>query len=80
MPETRKDSSKLWDFQSEYRKIKNQKSVDMLDEVLRSLSKDMKTDKIKKAEKIKVAKKLLELDVSINVISRASSLSAKEFT
>ncbi|MGL9732526.1 MAG: hypothetical protein ACR5KW_00565 [Wolbachia sp.] len=41
----------------------------------------MKDDKerVKKAEKIKIAKNLLKLSVSIDFISRTTDLSAKEF-
>lgn len=61
-------------------KIEDQESRDVLNTVVKSLSEGMKTskEKVKKAEKIKVAKSLLKLGVSINIISRATDLTAEE--
>ncbi|WP_265037938.1 MULTISPECIES: WO male-killing family protein Wmk [unclassified Wolbachia] len=71
------DSKKLLSLMKKYREDEDQES---LDAVVRSLSEGMKTskEKVKKAEKIKVAKSLLKLGVSINIISRATDLTAEE--
>lgn len=86
LPKTRKnkdskEENELLGFISEYRKTEDQESVDILDGLVKSLSEGMETgkEKVKKAEKIKVAKNLLKLSVSIDVISRTTGLSAKEF-
>ncbi|WP_265040479.1 WO male-killing family protein Wmk [Wolbachia endosymbiont (group A) of Lasioglossum lativentre] len=85
LPKTRKDEdgkeeNKLQGFLSEYRKTEDQKSVAVLDGLVKSLFESMEIDKekVKKAEKIKVAESLLKLGVSINIISRVTDLTAEE--
>ncbi|MGL9779257.1 MAG: WO male-killing family protein Wmk [Wolbachia sp.] len=53
---------------------KDQESRDIVGAVVRSLSEGMKTskEKVKKAEKIKVAKNLVKAGIAIDIISRAS--------
>ncbi|WP_353281279.1 helix-turn-helix domain-containing protein [Wolbachia endosymbiont (group A) of Andrena trimmerana] len=72
--------NELLRFIDECKKIEDQESRDVLNTVVRSLSEGMKTskEKVKKAEKIKVAKSLLKLGVSINIISRTTDLTAEE--
>ncbi len=72
--------NELLRFIDECKKIEDQESRDVLNTVVRSLSEGMKTskEKVKKAEKIKVTKSLLKLGVSINIISRATDLTAEE--
>ncbi len=86
LPKTRKnedgkEENRLLGFLSKYRKTEDQKSVAILDGLVKSLSESMEIDKekVKKAEKIKVAKDLVKAGIAIDIISRASGLSAKEF-
>ncbi|WP_264686094.1 WO male-killing family protein Wmk [Wolbachia endosymbiont (group B) of Polyommatus icarus] len=73
LPETR-ESKKLLSLMDEYRE---QESLDAL---VKSLSEDMKSgkEKVKKAEKIRVAKNLSKAGVAIDIIVRASGLTADE--
>nr|WP_264707658.1 helix-turn-helix transcriptional regulator [Wolbachia endosymbiont (group A) of Acrocera orbiculus] len=76
LPKTRenKEENKLLSLINEYRE---QESLDAL---VKSLSEDMKDskEKVKKMEKIKVAKNLVKAGVSTDVILRASGLTADE--
>ncbi|QCB63025.1 helix-turn-helix domain-containing protein [Wolbachia endosymbiont of Drosophila mauritiana] len=71
------NSKKLLSLMDEYREDENQESLDAL---VKSLSEDMKSgkEKVKKAEKIRVAKNLSKADVSIDIILRASGLTVGE--
>ncbi|XBS67206.1 helix-turn-helix transcriptional regulator [Wolbachia endosymbiont of Armadillidium arcangelii] len=73
LPKTR-ESKKLLSLINEYRE---QESLDAL---VKFLSEDMKNgkEKVKKTEKIKVAKNLVKAGVSTDVILRASGLTADE--
>ncbi|WP_425386579.1 WO male-killing family protein Wmk [Wolbachia endosymbiont (group A) of Barypeithes pellucidus] len=73
LPKTR-ESKKLLSLMDEYRE---QESLDAL---VKSLSEDMKSgkEKVKKAEKIRVAKNLVKAGVSTDVILRASGLTVDE--
>ncbi|WP_419198845.1 helix-turn-helix domain-containing protein [Wolbachia endosymbiont of Rhagoletis cingulata] len=59
---------------------KDQESRDIVGAVVRSLSEGMKTskEKVKKAEKIRVAKNLVKAGVAIDIILRTSGLSSEE--
>ncbi|RDD34073.1 XRE family transcriptional regulator [Wolbachia endosymbiont of Cylisticus convexus] len=76
LPKTResKEENKLLSLMDEYRE---QESLDAL---VKSLSEDMKSgkEKVKKAEKVRVAKNLSKADISIDIIVRASGLTADE--
>ncbi|WP_341817568.1 helix-turn-helix transcriptional regulator [Wolbachia endosymbiont (group A) of Pherbina coryleti] len=76
LPETResKEENRLLSLIDEYRE---QESLDAL---VKSLSEDMKSgkEKVKKAEKIKVVKNLAKAGVAIDIIVRASRLTADE--
>ncbi|WP_264953927.1 WO male-killing family protein Wmk [Wolbachia endosymbiont (group A) of Endotricha flammealis] len=71
------DSKKLLSLMDEYREDENQESLDAL---FKSLSEDMKSgkEKVKKAEKIKIAKYLVKAGIAIDIIVRASGLTADE--
>ncbi|GKS78734.1 MULTISPECIES: helix-turn-helix domain-containing protein [unclassified Wolbachia] len=71
------DSKKLLSLMDEYREDENQESLDAL---VKSLSEDMKSgkEKVKKAEKIKIAKDLVKAGIAIDIIVRASGLTADE--
>ncbi len=73
LPETR-ESKKLLSLINEYREPES------LDALVKSLSEDMKSgkEKVKKAEKIRVAKNLAKAGVAIDIIVRASGLTADE--
>ncbi|WP_265037926.1 MULTISPECIES: WO male-killing family protein Wmk [unclassified Wolbachia] len=73
LPKTR-ESKKLLSLMDEYRE---QESLDAL---VKSLSEDMKSgkEKVKKAEKIKIAKDLVKAGVASDIIVRASGLTADE--
>ncbi|XBS66504.1 helix-turn-helix transcriptional regulator [Wolbachia endosymbiont of Armadillidium arcangelii] len=73
LPKTR-ESKKLLSLMDEYRE---QESLDAL---VKSLSEDMKSgkEKVKKAEKVRVAKNLSKADISIDIIVRASGLTADD--
>ena len=73
LPETR-ESKKLLSLRNEYREPES------LDALVKSLSEDMKSgkEKVKKAEKIRVAKNLAKAGVAIDIIVRASGLTADE--
>ncbi len=70
LPKTR-ESKKLLSLMDEYREQES---------LVKSLSEDMKSgkEKVKKAEKIRVAKNLVKAGVSTDVILRASGLTADE--
>ncbi len=76
LPKTResKEENKLLSLMDEYRE---QESLDAL---VKSLSEDMKSgkEKVKKAEKVRVAKNLSKADISIDIIVRASGLTADD--
>ncbi|MFP3022009.1 MAG: transcriptional regulator, partial [Wolbachia sp.] len=74
LPKTR-ESKKLLSLMDQYRE---QESLDAL---VKSLSEDMKSgkEKVKKAEKIRVAKNLVKAGVSTDVILRASGLTVDEW-
>uniref|UniRef100_A0A1A9VKE4 Probable periplasmic serine endoprotease DegP-like n=1 Tax=Glossina austeni TaxID=7395 RepID=A0A1A9VKE4_GLOAU len=83
LPKTRKnedgkEENRLLGFLSKYRKTEDQKSVAILDGLVKSLSESMEIDKekVKKAEKIKVAKDLVK--AGIDIILRTSGLSPEE--
>ncbi|WP_265026402.1 WO male-killing family protein Wmk [Wolbachia endosymbiont (group A) of Bibio marci] len=83
LPKTRKDEdskeeNKLLGFLSEYRKTEDQESI--LDELVKFLSEGMQTgkEKVKKTEKIRVAKDLVKAGVLIDIILRTTSLSSDE--
>ncbi|WP_353285453.1 helix-turn-helix domain-containing protein [Wolbachia endosymbiont (group A) of Beris morrisii] len=85
LPKTRKnedgkEENRLLGFLSKYRKTEDQKSVAILDGLVKSLSESMEIDKekVKKAEKIKIAKDLVKAGVAIDIIVRASGLTAGE--
>ncbi len=73
LPKTResKEENKLLSLMDEYREQES---------LVKSLSEDMKSgkEKVKKTEKIKVAKNLAEAGVAIDIIVRASGLTADE--
>ncbi|GFR20658.1 helix-turn-helix domain-containing protein [Trichonephila clavata] len=71
------DSKKLLSLMDKYREDENQESLDAL---VKSLSEDMKSskEKVKKAEKIKVAKDLVKAGIAIEIIVRASGLTVDE--
>ncbi len=73
LPETR-ESKKLLSLINEYREPES------LDALVKSLSEDMKSgkEKVKKAEKIRVAKNLAKAGVAIDIIVRARGLTADE--
>lgn len=73
LPKTR-ESKKLLSLMDQYRE------QELLDALVKSLSEDMKSgkEKVKKAEKIRVAKNLVKAGVSTDVILRASGLTADE--
>ncbi|WP_265036251.1 WO male-killing family protein Wmk [Wolbachia endosymbiont (group A) of Anomoia purmunda] len=73
LPKTR-ESKKLLSLMDEYREDETQESL------VKSLSEDMKSgkEKVKKAEKIKVAKDLVKAGIAIDIIVRASGLTADE--
>ncbi|WP_353288931.1 helix-turn-helix domain-containing protein [Wolbachia endosymbiont (group A) of Pogonocherus hispidulus] len=73
LPKTR-ESKKLLSLMDQYRE------QELLDALVKSLSEDMKSgkEKVKKAEKIRVAKNLVKAGVSTDVILRASDLTADE--
>ncbi|MBC6686128.1 helix-turn-helix domain-containing protein [Wolbachia pipientis] len=75
LPETR-ESKKLLSLMDEYREQES------LDELVKSLSEDMKSgkEKVKKAEKIRVAKDLVKAGVAIDIIMRASGLTVDELS
>nr|WP_264735418.1 helix-turn-helix domain-containing protein [Wolbachia endosymbiont (group A) of Rhinocyllus conicus] len=75
LPKTR-ESKKLLSLMDEYRE------QELLDALVKSLSEEMKNgkEKVKKAEKIKVAKNLAKADISIDIIVRASGLTADELS
>ncbi|WP_341812557.1 helix-turn-helix domain-containing protein [Wolbachia endosymbiont (group A) of Conops quadrifasciatus] len=79
LPEIKKDESNEVEI-SGHNKTENRESWSRLSALVETLSKSMKVvkEKVKKAEKIKVAKSLLKLGVSINIISRATDLTAEE--
>ncbi|MDR1139099.1 MAG: helix-turn-helix domain-containing protein [Rickettsiales bacterium] len=87
LPETiKKDESneidgELLSLVSGDTKTEDQGLWNRLNALVETLSKSMKVvkEKVKRAEKIKIAKNLLKLSVSIDVISRTTGLSAKEF-
>ena len=70
LPKTR-ESKKLLSLMDEYREQES---------LVKSLSEDMKSgkEKVKKAEKIRVAKNLVKAGVSTGVILRASGLTVDE--
>ncbi|MFP3020368.1 MAG: helix-turn-helix domain-containing protein [Wolbachia sp.] len=76
LPETResKEENRLLSLIDEYRE---QESLDVL---VKSLSEDMKSgkEKVKKAEKIKIAKDLVKAGIPIDIIVRTSALTADE--
>ncbi|WP_265021876.1 WO male-killing family protein Wmk [Wolbachia endosymbiont (group A) of Icerya purchasi] len=76
LPKTResKEENRLLSLIDEYRE---QESLDAL---VKSLSEDMKSgkEKVKKAEKIKIAKDLVKAGIAIDIIVRASGLTADE--
>ncbi|WP_265021557.1 WO male-killing family protein Wmk [Wolbachia endosymbiont (group A) of Icerya purchasi] len=76
LPKTResKEESKLLSLMDEYREDETQESL------VKSLSESMKSGKkkVKKTEKIKVAKNLAEAGIAIDIIVRASGLTADE--
>ncbi|WP_406829249.1 WO male-killing family protein Wmk [Wolbachia endosymbiont (group A) of Philonthus cognatus] len=73
LPKTR-ESKKLLSLMDEYREDETQESL------VKSLSESMKNgkEKVKKAEKIRVAKNLAKAGVAIDIIVRASDLTADE--
>ncbi|WP_447933069.1 WO male-killing family protein Wmk [Wolbachia endosymbiont of Dactylopius coccus] len=73
------DSKKLLSLMDEYREDENQEPLDAL---VKSLSEDMKSskEKVKKAEKIKVAKDLVKAGIAIEIIVRASGLTVDELS
>ncbi|WP_410542136.1 helix-turn-helix domain-containing protein [Wolbachia endosymbiont (group A) of Udea olivalis] len=73
LPKTR-ESKKLLSLMDEYREGETQESL------VKSLSESMKNgkEKVKKAEKIKVAKDLVKAGIAIDIIVRASGLTADE--
>ncbi|MDX5496649.1 MAG: helix-turn-helix transcriptional regulator [Wolbachia endosymbiont of Nomada fabriciana] len=75
LPKTR-ESKKLLSLMDEYRE---QESLDAL---VKSLSEDMKSgkEKVKKAEKIKIAKDLVKAGIAIEIIVRASGLTVDELS
>ncbi|MGY5877968.1 MULTISPECIES: WO male-killing family protein Wmk [unclassified Wolbachia] len=77
LPEIKKDESN----EVEISETENQESWSRLSALVETLSKSMKVvkEKVKKAEKIKVAKNLVKAGVAIEIISRATSLCAGEF-
>ncbi|WP_265017100.1 WO male-killing family protein Wmk [Wolbachia endosymbiont (group B) of Endotricha flammealis] len=79
LPKTRenKEENKLLSLINEYREDENQESLDAL---IKSLSEGMKNgkEKVKKAEKIKVAKDLVKAGIAIDIILRVSGLTADE--
>lgn len=86
LPEIKKDESnevegELSSLISEHNKTEDQELWSRLSALVGTVSQSMKVvkGKAKRAEKIKIAKKLFKLGVSISVISRTTSLSAKEF-
>ncbi|GFR28366.1 XRE family transcriptional regulator [Trichonephila clavata] len=72
--------NELLRFTDECKKIEDQESRDVLNMVVRSLSEGMKTskEKVKKAEKIRVAKDLVKEGVAIDIILRTTDLTAEE--
>ncbi|QXF95206.1 transcriptional regulator [Wolbachia phage WO] len=74
LPKTNEDNKEENKLLSLIRKDENQESL------VKSLSEDMKSskEKVKKTEKIKVAKNLVKAGVSTDVILRASGLTADE--
>ncbi len=75
LPKTR-ESKKLLSLMDEYREDETQESL------VKSLSESMKSGKkkVKKIEKIKVAKNLAKAGVALDIIVRASGLTADELS
>jgi len=77
---TDEDSKNLLSLIGGDKNIENQESRDVLDAAVRSLSKGIQTgkEKIKKAEKIMVAKNLVEAGIAVDIILRTTGLTADE--
>ncbi|MBD0392055.1 transcriptional regulator, partial [Wolbachia endosymbiont of Pentalonia nigronervosa] len=73
-------SKNLLGLIGEYKKIDNQESRDILDALVKFLSEGMQTskEKIKKAEKIRVAKNLVKVGVTVDIILQTTGLTADE--
>jgi transcriptional regulator with XRE-family HTH domain len=80
LPKVIKEENKLLSFINEYRKTEDQESRDILDTLGKFLFEDMQTgkEKIKKAEKIMVAKNLVEAGIAVDIILRTTGLTADE--
>ncbi|SRR6266550_1063076 len=78
LPEIKKDESN----EVEISETENQESWSRLSALVETLSKSMKVvkEKVKKAEKIKVAKSLLRLGISTDVITKITGISGDEIS
>ncbi|KAB2978037.1 MULTISPECIES: WO male-killing family protein Wmk [Wolbachia] len=72
--------NELLRFIGGYKEIEDQGSRDVLDALVKSLSEGMQTgkEKVKKAEKIRVAKDLVKAGIAVDIILRASGLTVSE--
>ncbi|QTP61632.1 helix-turn-helix transcriptional regulator [Wolbachia endosymbiont of Wiebesia pumilae] len=79
LPEIKKDESNEVEI-SGHNKTENQESWSRLSALVETLSKSMKVvkKKVKKAEKIKIAKDLVKAGVAINIILQTTGLTADE--